>query len=104
MSGVDARPAFWLFRDGQLGADEMHIASRRRHDISRHWIEVEPHEALRDRAQALVLRHPIRAAVALQIAAAITYPEGAAIAPEFVTFDQRLGAAAQQEGFRTRGV
>ncbi len=93
-----------LFRDGNLGADEMRTASRRLHEISRHWIEIEPHEALRDMAQALVLRHPIRAADALQLAAAMAYSEGAATAPEFVTFDQRLGAAAQQEGFRTRGV
>jgi predicted nucleic acid-binding protein len=80
------------------------MASRRLHEISRRWIEIEPTEALRDIAQTLVLRHAIRAADALQLAAAMTYSEGLASLPEFVTFDARLGAAAQQEGFRTRGV
>lgn len=115
--GDDSRIAAWwatpvecgsavarLLRDGHLGPDEAHIAGMRLHEISRHWIEIEPNTAVRDIAQALVLRHPIRAADALQLAAAMTYSAGAASAPEFVTFDQRLGSAAQHEGFRTRGV
>jgi predicted nucleic acid-binding protein len=93
-----------LFRDGHLGAEDIHAASRRLHEISRHWIEIEPNESLREMAQALVRRHPIRAADALQLAAAMSYSERAAAAPEFVTFDQRVGSAAQHEGFRTRGI
>lgn len=93
-----------LLRDGHLGAQEVHAASARLHEIARHWIEIEPSESLREIAQTLVLRHPVRAADALQLAAAMTYAEGAGSAPEFVTFDRRLGSAAQHEGFRTRGV
>lgn len=93
-----------LLRDRHLDAEPVHVASRRLHEISRQWIEIEPTESLRDIAQTLALRHSIRAADALQLAAAMTYSEGLTSAPEFVTFDARLGSAAQHEGFRTRGI
>ncbi len=57
-------------------------------------------EQVRNRAIRLLRLHPLRAADALQLAAALT---AAAEDPErlhLVSSDDRLSAAAQREGFR----
>jgi predicted nucleic acid-binding protein len=70
-----------------------------------HWLrertyEVDPGEELRARASRLLAVHPLRAADALQLAAALVWcgerTEGAA----FVCLDDRLREAAAREGFR----
>jgi hypothetical protein len=63
------------------------------------WAEVEPTEPLRRTAVRLLRVHPLRAADALQLAAAVIWSEGAPGMP-FVTMDGRLADAADREGFR----
>ncbi len=63
------------------------------------WAEVEPTEPLRRTAVRLLRVHPLRAADALQLAAAVIWSEGAPDMP-FVTLDERLANAADREGFR----
>jgi hypothetical protein len=47
-----------------------------------------------------VLRaHPLRAADALQLAAAIAAADGSPASMSFLTLDDRLGDAASREGF-----
>ena len=43
--------------------------------------------------------HPLRAADALQLAAALLWTEGAAMGSQFVCLDQNLREAAVREGF-----
>lgn len=63
------------------------------------WLEVLPSEDVRERAFRLLRVHPLRAADALQLAAAGVWAadtRGAGL----VTFDERLATAARLEGFR----
>lgn len=64
------------------------------------WFEMQAGETLRDLALRLLRLHPLRAADALQLAAAIEWI-GSPAAGEFVTLDARLAHAAQREGFTT---
>jgi len=60
---------------------------------------VAPSGSLRDRASHLVAVHPLRAAVALQLAAAIVSSDTTPHGDGFVTLDDRLSRAARAEGF-----
>ena len=62
------------------------------------WFEIQPGDAVREQALRLLRLHPLRAADALQLAAALEWA-GSPPAGSFVTFDDRLGEAAQREGF-----
>jgi uncharacterized protein len=67
-------------------------------ELGDEWAEVLPVEHVRSTAYRLLRTHPLRAADALQLAAALAWsahPHGDA----FVTFDERLAAAAALEGF-----
>lgn len=67
------------------------------------WSEVDATSRLRDVAERLVRTHPLRAADACQLAAAIVAAEGAPSAMSFVTLDMRLADAADREGFEIIG-
>lgn len=69
-----------------------------------HWIEVTAVEAVARRAERIVETHPLRAADALQIAAALVAAEGSPRPLDFVTFDQGQVDAAEREGFRVLGA
>lgn len=67
-------------------------------------MEVSDLDAAKMRARRLLEAHPLRAADALQLAAALVgvfdRPEGF----EFVAFDDILASAAEREGFSVLGV
>jgi predicted nucleic acid-binding protein len=63
------------------------------------WSEVPPTGRLRDAARRLVRVHDLRAADALQLAAAHAASELSPVLLEFVTLDERLALAARREGF-----
>ncbi len=63
------------------------------------WHEVMPGDVLRRTAARLLRVHPLRAADALQLAAAIVASEGEPQSLPFVTLDERLADAATREGF-----
>jgi predicted nucleic acid-binding protein len=63
------------------------------------WLEILPSHEVRGEAMRLLRVHPLRAADALQLAAALLW-KGAAGEGRFVTFDERLGLAARLEGMR----
>lgn len=63
------------------------------------WVEVDPTSPLRLVAERVARTHPLRAADALQLAAAITASEGAPATLPLVTRDVRLAEAATLEGF-----
>ena len=68
-------------------------------ELGSSWTEVEPHRDVRDVARRLLRVHQLRAADALQIAAAYLAAEGRPSTLEIVTLDDRLSHAAAKEGF-----
>ena len=71
---------------------------RLRH-LSGAWHEVEPGDPVREAAVRFLRVHPLRAADALQLAAAFVAAERRPPTLEVVTLDDRLAAAARKEGF-----
>lgn len=67
-------------------------------ELSETWHEVRPTEDVRATSLRLLRTHPLRAADALQLAAALSWvgrPQGEVL----VTYDERLATAARLEGF-----
>ena len=87
-----------LHRDGHLSAAAERDARSLLDVLRKSWFEVQPGDAVREQAMRLLRVHSLRAADALQLAAALEWagapPEGG-----FVTFNERLLEAAQREGF-----
>ena len=80
------------------------VAARGRLDrFSVTWQEVQPTELLRETARRLLRVHDLRAADALQLAAALAAAEGRPATLSLVCLDARLGAAAEREGFPLLG-
>ncbi|HEY3719589.1 MAG TPA: hypothetical protein VGL41_05550 [Roseiarcus sp.] len=63
------------------------------------WHEIEPSEIVRENAVRFLRVHPLRAADALQLAAAFLAAERRPSTLEMVTLDERLADAARKEGF-----
>jgi predicted nucleic acid-binding protein len=63
------------------------------------WSEVQPVEAVRLRAERLLSIHPLRAADALQLAAALIWAQEIPRGLGFVCLDQNLRERALKEGF-----
>ncbi len=71
--------------------------------LERVWSEVVSVESARERARRLLESHSLRAADALQLAAAIIVSEDKPQHLSFVTLDSRLALAAEREGFTLLG-
>ena len=88
-----------LTRDGKLNSKESSQAFARLDYLRGHWNEVQPTEEVRDRAERLLRIHKLRAADALQLAAALVWcgdrPQGRAL----IGADGNLSDAAEAEGF-----
>jgi len=63
------------------------------------WTEILPSESLRRTAERLLAAHPLRAADAFQLAAALHWCQTQTANKDLVTFDVRLREAAHREGF-----
>lgn len=88
-----------LERDGALSADDWIVAARRLDGLAAGWLEVAPTSSVRDTARRLLRVHPLRAAGALQLAAAFEAAEGRPGGTKILTFDARLRRVALREGF-----
>lgn len=86
-------------RGRMFAAADVDLARRALEDLGDSWNEVLPSDEVRERAGAGVLRHPLRAADALQLGAALTWARGRPRGHAFLSFDARLAEAARQEGF-----
>jgi predicted nucleic acid-binding protein len=86
-------------RHGVLSPSDSDGARRDLAILRERWDEVSPIEEVRDRAGELLLRHPLSAADAFQLAAAISWAGGRARGRPFHTYDSELGDAARREGF-----
>lgn len=86
-------------REGVLGTTGEEHARRALGMLAGSWSEILPTDRLRTLAERLLAVHPIRAADALQLAAALQWCAGEPIGRPFVCLDQRLREAARREGF-----
>lgn len=86
-------------REGALSARDAAGALDRLRSIATGWQEVLPTDAVCATAQRLLRVHPLRAADALQLAAAILGAEHEPASLELVCLDDRLAEAAHREGF-----
>jgi hypothetical protein len=91
-------------REGRLVRKDVVRAEQRLQHLTRAWLEVVPTEPVRATAQRLLRVHPLRAADALQLAAAVVAAEHEAASLDLVTLDDRLAEAAEREGFRVLGA
>ena len=88
-----------LERDGGLSAGQSVEAFGRLDALRESWIEIEPGDEVREVARRMLRVHPLRAADALQLAAAWLAAERRPASLPFLTLDERLRAAAAREGF-----
>ena len=88
-----------LERDGELAEPAVHTAFERLKQVAGAWHEVDPSDSLRESAVRILRVHPLRAADALQLAAAYIAAERRPSSLDLVTLDDRLAAAARKEGF-----
>ena len=84
-------------REGSLSRPQRREALRRFDAFAESWDEVIELLAVRSRATALLARHPLRAADAGQLGAALLIQEQLTGALTFVCLDHRLSAAAELE-------
>ena len=93
-----------LARAGELDQRHLRMARTRLAALRGMWIEVQPGEALRELAEGLIERHPLRAADALQLAAALIWSRRRPQKRSFVCLDGRLAEAAGKEGFSVEAM
>lgn len=86
-------------RDGALEPRPFAAAKQRLARLEQAWNEVAALDAVRARARRLLELHPLSAADALHLAAALVVVEERTGMMEIVTFDHRLAEAAEKEGF-----
>lgn len=87
-------------RESQLSEPNAAIALENLRVLEAIWIEIEPTQQVRSQAERLLRLHPLRAADALQLAAAIIVADYEPGGMSFLTSDHRLAEAAAKEGFK----
>jgi hypothetical protein len=88
-----------LERDGAVEESAVTQAFERLRQLAGGWHEVDPSDAVREAAVRFLRVHPLRAADALQLAAAFVAAERRPASLEVISLDDRLSAAARKEGF-----
>lgn len=88
-----------LERDGALDQTAVTHAFDRLKHLAQAWHEVDPSDPIREAAVRFLRVHPLRAADALQLAAAFIAAERRPSSLEVVTLDTHLALAARKEGF-----
>lgn len=110
--GGDREPVIWWatplecqsalqrrHREQPLAPPVMASAAERLDSLVRHVDAVAPTDDLQRRAARLLAVHPLRAADALQLAAALVWCEEHPQDESVVSLDDRLREAARKEGF-----
>ncbi len=88
-----------LERAAALDAKGAAAAFDRLKRLSDGWHEIEPSEVVRENAIRFLRVHPLRAADALQLAAAFIAAERRPASLQAVALDERLADAMRKEGF-----
>lgn len=87
-------------REGLLSRAQRREVLKRLNAFADSWNEVTEMLAVRSRANALLARHPLRAADAGQLGAALLVNEQLPGALSFLSLDHRLTSAAEREGLQ----
>ena len=86
-------------REGAIGTNtEVHVKGILS-ALSEEWSEVQPSEAVRQRAERLLMLHSLRAADAFQLASALIWAQESPAGLDIVCLHQNLRQAAYREGF-----
>jgi predicted nucleic acid-binding protein len=88
-----------LERMGQISHDQFLLGKQLAWEIEQDWIPVGSSASTAPLACALLEAHPLRAADALQVAAALDACNHKPLGYVFVTADQRQAEAARKSGF-----
>lgn len=88
-----------LSREGVFKEENLEEAMSRLRILSGGWTEIRPDDGARHLAENLSGKHPLKAADALQLAAALRWREGDTEGAGFVCLDRTLRRAATDEGF-----
>ena len=88
-----------LERMGELSRDEFLAGKDAAQQLANFWETLSPTASIAIQACALLETYPLRAADALQLAAALENWDDVPDGHLFVTADRRLAAAARQRGF-----
>ena len=86
-------------REGDLRVAGERQARQVLEALAESWIEIQPTETVRGAAERLLAVHPLRAADAFQLAAAVEWCQRQTRGAGLVSFDARLREAAYREGF-----
>ena len=86
-------------REGVLDQENFRGVKARLQELLAHAHEVRAIDKVRARALRLLEVHPLRAADACQLAAALVATQEDPVKVHFLTFDKRLAEVAQKEGF-----
>jgi hypothetical protein len=88
-----------LEREGRLTEPAGRLAMDRVNAARPGWTEVPPVDRVREQAMRMLRVHPLRAADALQLGAALLLANLSPASLPFVTCDVQLADAARREGF-----
>jgi len=88
-----------LLRMRQISGSESAVAAQIARTLADSWSVIQPSDSLLARAIQLVGRYDLRAADALQLAAALEWCENLPQSRALLTADQKLRAAALAAGF-----
>jgi hypothetical protein len=91
-------------RDGSLDAAGRAAARTALAELVASWSEISALAAVRERALRLVATHPVRAADAMQLGAALVAVSDRPQGHEFVCADAKLRDGAAREGFQVLPV
>ena len=89
-----------LTRESRISRQQRRAALEEFAGLSNQWDEVTDAVAVRSRALGALARHPIRAADAGQLGAAMLIQEQVTFPLSFMCLDRRLALAAEREGLR----
>jgi hypothetical protein len=87
-------------RDGTFGPAQSDQARALLDELRASWFEVAPTAGVREEAELVLRRHPLRAADALQLGAARVWARGRPSGHQFCTLDDRMATIAGREGFK----
>lgn len=88
-----------LRREGLLDAGGEERAQELLQGVAKGWTEIKPREKVRQQAIRCIAVHGLKAADALQLAAAFVWADSNPVGNSFVCLDARLRDAAKKEGF-----
>lgn len=103
LTGVEVISALCRRRREGAPPEVFQAAAGRLEVLERAWVEVHDARQVRQRAKRLLEVHPLRAADALQLAAALVASREQPVGVGFITLDEVLAEAAAREGFAVSG-